>query len=43
MSVFGGKADVGRRAYHTFGSSLQMRESRVDQFLIEVNFIGLVR
>ena len=28
---------------HTFKISLQMRESRVDQFLIKVNFIGLMR
>jgi hypothetical protein len=28
---------------HTFKISLQMRESRVDQFLIQVNFIGLMR
>jgi hypothetical protein len=28
---------------HTFKISPQMRESRVDQFLIQVNFIGLMR
>jgi len=27
----------------TFKISLQMRESRVDQFSIKVNFIGLMR
>jgi hypothetical protein len=43
MSAFGGKADMGRRADHTFKNSVQMRESRVDQFLIQVNFIGLMR
>jgi hypothetical protein len=34
---------ASRPETHTFKISLQMRESRVDQFLIKVNFIGLMR
>jgi hypothetical protein len=43
MSAFGGKADIDRKPDHTFKILLQICESRVDHFLVQVNFIRLMR